>query len=108
MRVIGTGRSTERCRRAEAEIRGSSGNPAVDFLEADLASLSDVRRLAEEIQRLVLRVDVLVNNAGTFTLTRRLTVDGLETQLAVNWLAPFLLTGPSPGVSIAGPTTGAW
>ena len=39
------------------------------------------------------RVDVLVNNAGTFTLTRRETVDGLETQLAVNWLSAFMLTG---------------
>jgi retinol dehydrogenase 12 len=36
---------------------------------------------------------VLVNNAGVFTFTRKETVDGLETQLAVNWLAAFMLTG---------------
>jgi len=93
MSVIGIGRSEERCRRAEADLRASSGNPAVEYLEADLGSRSDVRRLAAGIRERAPRLDVLVNNAGTFTLTRRLTVDGLETQLAVNWLAPFLLTG---------------
>lgn len=34
-----------------------------------------------------------MNNAGTFTLSRKETVDGLETQLAVNWLSGFMLTG---------------
>jgi NAD(P)-dependent dehydrogenase (short-subunit alcohol dehydrogenase family) len=37
-------------------------------------------------------VDVLVNNAGVFTARRRLSPDGLELQLAVNHLAPFLLS----------------
>jgi NAD(P)-dependent dehydrogenase (short-subunit alcohol dehydrogenase family) len=33
-----------------------------------------------------------VNNAGIFLAKRRLTVDGIECTLAVNHLAPFLLT----------------
>ncbi len=93
MRVLGIGRSAERCRLAEAHIRETSGNPAVDFLQADLSSLSEVRRLAAAIRDRESSIGVLVNNAGTFTLTRRLTVDGLETQLAVNWLSAYLLTG---------------
>jgi NAD(P)-dependent dehydrogenase (short-subunit alcohol dehydrogenase family) len=35
---------------------------------------------------------VLVNNAGVITRRRSLTVDGIETQFAVNHLAYFLLT----------------
>jgi len=93
MRVLGVGRSPERCRAAETEIRELTGNPGVDFLQADLSSLADVQRLAAEIRERAPSIDVLVNNAGTFTLDRRLTVDGLETQLAVNWLSAFLLTG---------------
>ncbi len=93
MRVIGVGRSAERCREAQAGIRESAGHDEVDFLQADLSSLADVRRLAGKILEREPCVDVLVNNAGTFTLDRRLTVDGLETQLAVNWLSAFLLTG---------------
>lgn len=34
---------------------------------------------------------VLVNNAATYTRHRAVTADGIETQLAVNHLAPFLL-----------------
>lgn len=38
------------------------------------------------------RLDVLVNNAGTFCNSRHVTADGLERMFAVNYLAPFLLT----------------
>jgi len=37
-------------------------------------------------------LDVLVNAAGAIHMTRKLTVDGSEMTLAVNHLAPFLLT----------------
>jgi len=93
LRVIGVGRSPERCRAAAAELSACSGSRSVVFLAADLSSLSEVRRVAGEICSAAPSLDVLVNNAGTFTLGRRPTVDGLETQLAVNWLSAFLLTG---------------
>jgi NAD(P)-dependent dehydrogenase (short-subunit alcohol dehydrogenase family) len=64
----------------------------VDGMVADLASLADVRRLAAEIDARYGRLDVLINNAGLATRRRELTVDGFERQLAVNHLAPFLLT----------------
>ena len=35
---------------------------------------------------------VLVNNAGVYCRERQLTADGIERTLAVNHLAPFLLT----------------
>jgi NAD(P)-dependent dehydrogenase (short-subunit alcohol dehydrogenase family) len=91
--VIGVGRSGERCRVAERDIRSSTGNPCVEFLTADLSSLSEIRALAANISASERRIDALVNNAGVFTVSRRETVDGLETQLAVNWLAAFMLTG---------------
>jgi retinol dehydrogenase 12 len=91
-RVIGVGRNAERCRRAEEEIRAACGQADVQFLAADLSSLSAVRRLGQDLLARVPRLDTLVNNAGTFTTGRCLTVDGLETQIAVNWLSAFLLT----------------
>jgi retinol dehydrogenase-12 len=93
MRVLGTGRSPERCRQAAEEMRTLTGNPDVDYLSADLSSLAEVSRLAVEITARARRIDVLVNNAGVFTFRRTVTADGLETQLAVNWLAAFALTG---------------
>lgn len=92
-RVIGVGRDPARCRSAESELRASTGNGEIGFLVADLASLAEIRSLAERIRAMAKQIDVLVNNAGTFTIARRETVDGIETQLAVNWLAAFALTG---------------
>ncbi len=64
----------------------------VRFLQADFASLRQVRDLATEVVASVPRLDVLINNAGCGNISRRVTVDGYETTFAVNHLAPFLLT----------------
>jgi len=68
----------------------SSGSPRL-FL-ADLASLAQVRRLAEDLLSAHPRLEVLVNNAGAIHRTRKLSAEGFEMTLAVNHLAPFLLT----------------
>lgn len=77
---------------AAAEIRRGTGNAAVDLLTADLSSQASIRALAEEVRGRYRRLHVLVNNAGVITRQRSLTVDGIETQFAVNHLAYFLLT----------------
>lgn len=61
---------------------------------ADLSSLADVRRLAEEVRSGSgpQRLDGVINNAGVFEQQRRLSADGLEMTWAVNVAAPFLLT----------------
>ena len=92
-RIFGVGRDTGRCAAAEQHIRMSAGNPSVEFFTADLSSQAEIRKLAAAIARDGTAIDVLVNNAGMFTFERKETVDGLEAQLAVNWLAPFMLTG---------------
>jgi retinol dehydrogenase-14 len=51
-----------------------------------------VRRLAAQVLDTYPRLDVLVNNVGGFWAHRHLTADGLERTLALNHLAPFLLT----------------
>jgi NAD(P)-dependent dehydrogenase (short-subunit alcohol dehydrogenase family) len=92
-RVIGVGRSAELCMEAQQDIQDATGNPRVAYLKADLSSQAEIRELAATIAASEAAIDVLVNNAGVFTLSRRETVDGLETQLAVNWLAAYMLTG---------------
>jgi NAD(P)-dependent dehydrogenase (short-subunit alcohol dehydrogenase family) len=60
---------------------------------ADLTSMDEVRRLADELLERHPRIDVLANNAGAVFMSRQVTPDGYESTLALNHLAPFLLTG---------------
>jgi NAD(P)-dependent dehydrogenase (short-subunit alcohol dehydrogenase family) len=59
---------------------------------ADLSSQESIRQLAQDFADRYGRLHVLINNAGVFISRRTLTVDGIETTFAVNYLAPFLLT----------------
>ena len=90
--VVCTARDRERGEQAVADIRQHGGNPNVELLTADFAQMRDVRALAEQFVRRHRRLDVLINNAGLMLSRRRVTPDGFEETLAVNHLAPFLLT----------------
>lgn len=85
-------RSLERGQIALQEIEERSGNNNLYLLIADLAAQQEIRHLVHAILGRFPRIDVLVNNAAVIPLRRTLSVDGLELQLAVNHLAPFLLT----------------
>jgi NAD(P)-dependent dehydrogenase (short-subunit alcohol dehydrogenase family) len=93
-RVLVHGRNRERGERVVAEIE-EGGGPA-DFLAADLASLAEVRRLADAVRQRTDRLDILINNAGIGTggarASRQTSADGHELRFAVNYLAGFLLT----------------
>ena len=91
-RLIIHGRDVDRCERTVAAIREATGNAAIQYAVADFASLASVRQLAEELHRLTDRLHVLVNNAGAMYPDYRESRDGIEMTLAVNHLAPFLLT----------------
>jgi NAD(P)-dependent dehydrogenase (short-subunit alcohol dehydrogenase family) len=58
----------------------------------DLSKLEEVRSLARQVLEKAPTLDVLLNNAGVFLAERIVTIDGHETTLQVNHLAPFLLT----------------
>jgi NAD(P)-dependent dehydrogenase (short-subunit alcohol dehydrogenase family) len=73
-------------------IRRESGNPQIEVLRLDLASLASVRGFAEAFGQRYGRLDVLVNNAGVFCPRREETADGFERTIGINYLGPFLLT----------------
>lgn len=90
--VVMVCRSRQRGSAALEAIQKRTGNPTLELLQADFRSPSSVRHLADEFKKRHDRLHVLVNNAGVICKKRSVTEDGLETQFAVNYLAPFVLT----------------
>jgi retinol dehydrogenase 14 len=90
--LILVGRDPVRLERAAAAVRARSGSGAVSILRHDLSSMAEVRALAAKVRERWPRLHVVVNNAGGVNGARELTADGLERTLAVNHLAPYLLT----------------
>ena len=74
---------------SEVAAAATGAKPRLEL--ADLRELDQVRDLAGRLGRLD-AIDVLVNNAGLVVGERQLTPDGFEHTIAVNHLAPFLLT----------------
>lgn len=95
--VLGVGRSRERCVLAESEIRRFYPSARLTYFVADLSSLKEINRLADDVNRYLDEqcggtLTVLVNNAASVKNWYTATEDGYETQFAVNHLAGFLLT----------------
>ena len=91
------GRDDARGRETLDEIGTRTGNEKLHWLRADLASLGEVRALAQQVTSEQDRLDAIVNNAGiggTIAGDRRRMVsrDGYELRFAVNYLAGYLLT----------------
>jgi NAD(P)-dependent dehydrogenase (short-subunit alcohol dehydrogenase family) len=93
-RVLVHGRDRPRGEALVREIEQAGGTAT--FLAADLASLAEVRRLADAVKKQTDRLDLLINNAGIGSVGsapgRQTSADGHELRFAVNYLAGFLLT----------------
>lgn len=69
-----------------------TGNTDLEILEADFLSLASVARAADVLLKKNKPIALLMNNAGTMATERRITGDGLEHTVSVNYVAPYLLT----------------
>ena len=85
-------RNKEKGDKALREIQYETQNDKIDLLLADLSSQKSVRDLASSFKTKYDKLDVLINNAGTYCTKRTFTEDGIETTFAVNHLAYFLLS----------------
>jgi len=74
------------------DIESTVSGASLDVVLADLSSMEQVRRAADEITGRLDRLDVLVNNAGVVQRRPATTPEGLDLMVATNHLGPFLLT----------------
>ncbi|XP_047999034.1 retinol dehydrogenase 13-like [Leguminivora glycinivorella] len=91
-RVILACRSEARAVAARDRIVAETANPDVHYRHLDLASLSSVRLFADTIIKTEARLDILINNAGSYAADFRYTEDRLLLIMQNNHFGPFLLT----------------
>lgn len=91
-RVIMACRNLQAAEHKRQMLVRETGNPDIEVMGIDLASLASVAAFADELLKRGDSLALLMNNAGTMETERRLTEDGLERTVSVNYVAPYLLT----------------
>lgn len=91
-RVIIASRDAAKSQRAMEDIMNTTGNRNIEYRHLDLSKFNSVREFAREFNRTVDRLDILVNNAGAAGVKQRLSSDGIDLVMQINYLSAFLLT----------------
>jgi len=91
--VILHGRDEKKGRRVQGELAKIAGAGRPDLVTADYSRQAEIRSMAADLASRYSRLDVIVNDAGTYQEARHITEEGIELTFAVNYLGPFLLTG---------------
>lgn len=91
-RVLIGCRSKDKAEQARKTILAEYPKADVAIVDLDLGNLKSVTKAAAVVAKEP-QLDVLINNAGIMIPPYELTVDGFESQLGVNHLGPFALTG---------------
>lgn len=82
--VIITGRKYSVLEESITNIRKETPNAKVKGVVMDLSSFESVGKAASEIDSLVDKIDVLINNAGVMAIPFQKSTDGYEMQFATN------------------------
>lgn len=86
-------RSKDRAEAARAEIAEKTSNDKIKIILGDLGELSQVRKVAQELQSMETKVDCVVCNAGVLLNDRKETSEGNEVTFASHFLGgSYLLT----------------
>ncbi|XP_069360458.1 retinol dehydrogenase 13-like [Maniola hyperantus] len=91
-KVIIASRNETKLTRARDRLQKITNNKLVSHKLIDLASLKSIRSFAAYTINTQDRLDILINNAGAIGLPDRLTEDGLNLTMQVNYFGAFLLT----------------
>ena len=90
--LILTARSKDKAEATKKMIKNIAPKAEVEFFFGDLSLMKDVKRIGNEIKVAYPKIDILVNNAGLHAFEQRVTSEGFAEMIAVNYLAPWLLT----------------
>lgn len=91
-RLLLLARSSEKVRPVIHALHKINAEIEVDFISIELDKASSIRAAAKEINTMVPRIDIFINNAGIMAVPYKKNDAGIESQLATNHIGHFLLT----------------
>ncbi|TAA42623.1 SDR family NAD(P)-dependent oxidoreductase [Corallincola spongiicola] len=96
-RILLHGRNADKLNKVKTELAAQAvNNGSVAGYVADLSDMAGVEALATAVAADLTTkhqtLDVLINNAGVFSVPNPMTPAGLDVRFVVNTLAPYLLT----------------
>jgi NAD(P)-dependent dehydrogenase (short-subunit alcohol dehydrogenase family) len=94
--VVLVGRNQKRIQTAQQWIIDNVPPASTEVAVADLSLLAATRELGKSLRLRHPKIDVLVNNAGIFDMTRAITSEHHERVLATNLLSPVVLSESDP------------
>lgn len=86
--IIILARNSEKAEQLLAELPGKGHL----FFLCDMMSIGEIKRVSERIKLSVSKLDILINNAGTWFSERQLTAEGQERTFVVNYLSYLQLS----------------
>lgn len=87
-RVLFVGRDAQAGKALENELRAVA---QVEFVQGDMSSLNDTRRVALHIREIAPHLNVLVHSADVLATERVNSPEGHELSFAINYLSRFLM-----------------
>jgi len=90
--VIIHGRNKEKTLDALSEVKKITGSDQLDSVFGDLSSFDQICNISDQLHNKFDYLDSLINNAGVNFWEKKISKDGFELTLAVNYLAPYMLT----------------
>jgi len=86
------GRNKAKLESVKTDLLAISDTAQLETYLADLSVISEVKSLAKAVQEKHKQVDVLINNAGVYSVSEKCSADGLDIRFVVNSIAPLMLT----------------
>lgn len=89
-RLLCVNRNKQKSEELKREIE-EEFSVSCNYILGDMSVLPEVRRIAEELKKVDLPIDVLIHNAGVHRTKRELTPEGFDKVFVVNHLSSFML-----------------
>ena len=86
------GRNHEKVSKVVEEITKLTESNTIYGFTCDLSQLQSIDDFVNQVASKTIKLDVLINNAGVYNSPVATTKNGIDIRIAVNYLAPYLLT----------------